>query len=201
MINNKSVVSLTNPTKEDFSHPYGGVPLFVKAGETKMFTLIEGKHLAKHLARKILLSENDADKKIIGEEKGKGRELYTLEQEQKLINRILGTTITPEEEAEPTERERMDARITQLEKDYKKDIKSDREEAVEDFDLKESKKKDDNDDKEDDKDDDEFKDKADVIKALEAKQQKVDRRKPKKDLEKQLKELLEKENSDKGDKK
>jgi|TARA_R100001530_G_scaffold2201_4_gene3695 hypothetical protein len=170
------IVSLTNPEDEDFEHPYGGVPLFVKAKETKVFPLVEGMHLAKHLARKILMRKDKG--KIIGEEQGKGNAIYSLEDEQNLINRLLGSTITPEAEPELTELEKVEARVAKMEEQFGSKVQHDRVNKAGEFGLKLS------------KEDQAYKDKQDIINILLEKEQKVDRRKSKDDLEAQLNEVL-----------
>ena len=49
-----SVVSITNPTSDDFAWRYNGELYSIKAGETSQFAKPVAYHLAKHLSTKII---------------------------------------------------------------------------------------------------------------------------------------------------
>lgn len=51
------VITLINPTSEDFTVPYNGQPYTLKAGETKSFSKFVGFHIAKHLSTKMIEDE------------------------------------------------------------------------------------------------------------------------------------------------
>ena len=50
-------VSLTNPTKEDFTFNFNGEAYTVKTGETKSFGKFAGYHLAKHLSTHMIVED------------------------------------------------------------------------------------------------------------------------------------------------
>ena len=52
-----SVVSITNPTSDDFTWKYNGEPYTVKAGETAGYAKPVAYHLAKHLSTKMVSDE------------------------------------------------------------------------------------------------------------------------------------------------
>lgn len=118
MSNVGKVVMFTNITSEDFTHPWGGEPFFVKAGETKPFPFDLGYHLAKHLARKILL-KNDKSLTVFNPQDptgGTGASIWGEEDEKKLIAQILGQEFTQEVKADKTEIEKIKEQIESLQK-------------------------------------------------------------------------------------
>ncbi len=52
------VLSIQNPTSEDFTWRYNGEPYTILAGETKTFSKHVAFHLAKHLSDEIIIVEN-----------------------------------------------------------------------------------------------------------------------------------------------
>lgn len=68
------VLSISNPTSEDFTWNYNGEPYTIKAGETKTFSKHVAFHLAKHLSDKIIVEENPPKLPKNASEKDKQRE-------------------------------------------------------------------------------------------------------------------------------
>lgn len=120
--NEGKVVSVTNITDKDFSHQYGGVPYFVPAGQTLMFPFFLGKHLAKHLARKILLSTDKGatvyDPKDPSMSNGNGTVIWNEQTENEMIGRILGETFTHEVQKPKTEMELLREHVEALNKKF-----------------------------------------------------------------------------------
>lgn len=120
--NEGKVVSFTNITNEDFSHPYGGVPYFVPAGQTLMFPYHLGHHLAKHLARKILIAGDKGatayDPKDPTMANGNGTVLWNETTEKALIQKILGETFTHEVPRQKTEMELLKEQVEMLNKKF-----------------------------------------------------------------------------------
>jgi len=78
------IVRFTNISNEDFTHLYHGQPFTIKAAESLLFPFDLGRHLSKHLARKILFSKASiADLK-------NDRVPFSNEDEGSLIAKILG---------------------------------------------------------------------------------------------------------------
>lgn len=94
------VVMFTNITDKDFTHAFGGQPFFVKAGSTIPFPYDLGKHLAKHLARRIFLDNDKSpttyDPHHPDTKNGVGAPLWNEETEQAMVNKILGQTFQEE---------------------------------------------------------------------------------------------------------
>ena len=61
-MNELDVISLTNPTSEDFTVAYNGQPFTIKANETASFSKFVGFHIAKHLSTKMI--EDDIPEKM-----------------------------------------------------------------------------------------------------------------------------------------
>ena len=97
-LNDGRVVDVTNITSKDFTHPYGGTPFTIKAGQTVTYPYDLGAHLAKHLARRILVegdtSATTFDPKNPDPAGGRGVPLATPENEQVLIDKILSGQAT-----------------------------------------------------------------------------------------------------------
>lgn len=172
--NEGKVVSFTNISSQDFTHPYGGAPYFVPAGQTLLFPYHLGKHLAKHLARKMLLSEDKGaqawDPKDPSMANGNGTVLWNQETENKLIEKILGQSYTHEVPRKKTEEEILREQVAELNKfkdEYlkKNDLKAQTNELAST---------------------EGFKDKGQLIAELKALGQTVDARKSKASLEAQL---------------
>lgn len=114
------VISFTNIDAEDFTHKWGGQPFFVKAGETVMFPYDLAEHLAKHLARKILLRTDKSSTVYDPKDPsgGTGQRIWTVEDEQQLVKRILGTAIQQEVPREKTEVEILNEKVDALQKQF-----------------------------------------------------------------------------------
>lgn len=82
----RRILRFTNIDKESFTHSYKGVSITVKVGESYMGRAPECRHLAKHLARKMLSRE--AKSKVA---KDKPIKLWTPEE----INKLKGEILTP----------------------------------------------------------------------------------------------------------
>lgn len=116
MSNLGKVVKFTNITNEDFSHAFGGTPFFVKAGETMLLPFELAEHLAKHLARKILLN-NDKSLKVYNPNDltgGTGQPIWTQEEEIKKMGEIMGEVMERPLETEKTETEKLQEQIAKL---------------------------------------------------------------------------------------
>lgn len=91
---NNSVVEITNISKEDFTHSYGGIPYTIKAAETLPFPYPIAMHLAKHLAMRMARAEASA--KMDFKKQGdvtQAVNLYTPAKLQGFINQIVKTTV------------------------------------------------------------------------------------------------------------
>lgn len=102
------IVRITNITESDFTHAYNGQPFTVKAHESMLFPYDLGRHLAKHLARKILFS----DAKV--EQLKNDRAVFTPDTEESLISRILGDEMQSPVSPELSEAERLAKRVNEL---------------------------------------------------------------------------------------
>lgn len=105
------VVRFTNITSQDFTHAYNGQPFTIKAGTSQMFPHDLGRHLAKHLARKIIFS--GADKGLLTND----RSIITETEEEKLIEKILSDDFRMEVPEELSEAERIRQRVEELNQD------------------------------------------------------------------------------------
>src|SRR3990167_1275809 len=56
-MNELDVITLTNPTSEDFTVAFNGQPFTIKAHETTSFSKYVGFHIAKHLSTKMIEDE------------------------------------------------------------------------------------------------------------------------------------------------
>jgi hypothetical protein len=112
--NDGKIVKFTNISDKDFTHPFGGMPYFVKAGETMMFPYYLGKHLAKHLARRIFLDGDKSASTYDPSDKtgGTGAPLWNDAQEADMMNRILSDVY---EEQRPAQKSEMDLLREQVE--------------------------------------------------------------------------------------
>jgi hypothetical protein len=92
------VVNVTNITDKDFTHKYDGAPFTIRSGETLTFPWGIGVHLAKHLARKILLSSDKGatqyDPKDPTAMNGHGSVIWNADSEKAMMARILGESWT-----------------------------------------------------------------------------------------------------------
>jgi len=102
------IASITNITDEDFSHPYNGDSFTVKAGETLLFPYDLARHLAKHLARKILFSRvSPSDQKV-------DRAAFSKDSENTLIDKILGQESHKPVSPQLSPGELLKARVSEL---------------------------------------------------------------------------------------
>lgn len=170
------VVTFTNLSDSDFTHSFSGTPYFVPAGATLQFPYHLGKHLATHLSRKMLISQDKGatqyDPKDATSANGNGTVLWNEETEGKLVDRILGEVYTHEIEKPKTELELLKEKVAELNKFNQEFLKGNNmpsegsEKPV----------------------DESFKDKGEIIAELKKKGLTVDARKSKASLEAQLKE-------------
>lgn len=122
--NEGKVVEFTNITDSDFTHAFGGQPYFIKARSTVMLPYHLAKHLAKHLARKIFISQDKSATRYMPNDEtgGAGKTLYTAEEEQEMVNTILGNTYDQGRSTPKTEMELLNERVKQLEKEFSTQI-------------------------------------------------------------------------------
>lgn len=93
MMDLSRVVTFTNITSGEFTHLYHGVPYSVAGGSSKIFPYDLARHLAKHLARKILFTSHSERVSKLGLPQYSpelDKPLYAVEDEEALIARILG---------------------------------------------------------------------------------------------------------------
>lgn len=102
------IVRFTNIMDEDFTHLYHGDQFTVKANETMLYPYDLGRHLAKHLARKILFADAKPDALK------NDRALFTGDDEQALIGKILGEESNSPVSPELSEVELLRKRIAEL---------------------------------------------------------------------------------------
>lgn len=102
------IVPFTNITTEDFTHNYHGQPFTVRAGETQIFPYDLSRHLAKHLARKILFTDAKPESLRID------RALYTPETEQQLMSKIMGAESREAVSSQLSEQELLRKRVEEL---------------------------------------------------------------------------------------
>lgn len=102
------ISSFTNITREDFTHSYHGQPFTIKAGETLLFPHDLTRHLAKHLARKILISDAKP------EQLRNDRALFTIETESELVTLIVGSESRREVPQVLSEPELLRQRVSEL---------------------------------------------------------------------------------------
>lgn len=111
------IVTFTNITDEPFTHNYQGVPFTVEARESKSFPYDLGRHLAKHLARKILFASKEDKRKLLGYNDQDIRNdvaLFTTREEGDLIQLILGEVSSAPVAPELSEAERIKQRVEDL---------------------------------------------------------------------------------------
>jgi hypothetical protein len=102
------IVTFKNITNQDFTHSYHAQPFTVKAGETQVFPYDLGRHLAKHLARRMLFSDAPPDVLRVD------RALFTRETEQQLMGKILGEEAREEVSVALSENELIRKRVDEL---------------------------------------------------------------------------------------
>lgn len=102
------IASFKNITNQDFTHNYHGQPFTVKAGETQIFPYDLSRHLAKHLARRILFA--DVPPEILRMD----RALFTRETESELMGKIMGDETRQEVPVQLSETELLKQRVADL---------------------------------------------------------------------------------------
>lgn len=112
------VVNVTNITDKDFTHKYDGSPFTIKAGETLTFPWGIGEHLARHLARKILISSDKGatqyDPKDPTAMNGHGSVIWNADSEKAMMARILGDSWTVAQGEKKSEIELLKEEIAKM---------------------------------------------------------------------------------------
>ena len=87
---NATVVMFKNIDKEDFTHPYDGIPWTVRAREVLPLQYPIAMHLAKHLALRMLRRQK-IEKGIVGDKDrlGKPINLYPVAEVEKLMDQMI----------------------------------------------------------------------------------------------------------------
>jgi len=128
------VVMFTNITDTDFSHPFGGQPFFVKAGETVAFPYDLGKHLARHLARRIFLDADKSprtyDANHPDTRSGVGAPLWNEDTESAMVEKILGKTYEQEVPDKKSEIEILQEQVKALNEQFNKGKQQDEAELI-----------------------------------------------------------------------
>lgn len=112
------IVRVTNISDFDFTSEmgamFGGIPYFVPAGKSLLMPKPVGEHLAKHLARQIILRKAPTrdEKEVDG--KGSDRNLWDDAVVNNMIARIITDVYEEELPAPRSESEIMRDKITQL---------------------------------------------------------------------------------------
>lgn len=115
------VVKFTNITDKDFTHAFGGVPFFVKAGETVMLPWDLADHLATHLSRRIFLDADTSPTQYLeGADKtgGMGKPLWNDETEKAMKLKILGEVFESATPAPKSEIEQLREKVEALAKQF-----------------------------------------------------------------------------------
>lgn len=102
------IARFTNITDESFTHNYHGQPFTVGAHEVMMFPYDLARHLAKHLARKIMVGGASSDRLK------NDRALFGEEEENRLISTIVDGETRADVTPELSEVEILRKRITEL---------------------------------------------------------------------------------------
>lgn len=108
------VVTFTNITEKEFSHSYNGQAYFVAAGETRIFPFALADHLAKHLARKILLSQDKAVSVKDEATGGLGAPIWSEEAVVELKKEILGEVETRQADRVKSDDELLAEKVAEL---------------------------------------------------------------------------------------
>lgn len=114
------IASITNITSEDFVHAYNGTPFTIKASETLVLPYDLARHLAKHLARKIIFSDAKPS------ELRNDRSLVTKESEVELIGKIISDPSNKPVPVELSKDEILKKRVEELNEDKPEEVTSDR---------------------------------------------------------------------------
>jgi hypothetical protein len=116
------VVTFTNISDKDFTHAYGGVPFTVRAGESMNFPFDVGTHLARHLSRRILIAQDKGatswDGKDVTANNGNGSVIWTSENEESVMQKILGETYEVERPVKLSEAEELRREVAKLNKEF-----------------------------------------------------------------------------------
>lgn len=105
-----SVVTFTNVSEQDFTHSWQGVPYTIKARESVSMPEVLARHLAKHLARRILNSK--AASEIKADDRFKTA--YDNKDEQEMIALVLSDRVHKPAPPELSEAEKMRERVESL---------------------------------------------------------------------------------------
>lgn len=102
------IITIRNITTQEFTHSYHGQPFTLRAGESLTVPYDLGRHLAKHLARRILFSDAKP------EQLRNDRAIFTKESESELMSKIMGQETRQSIPKELSEAERLRARVEEL---------------------------------------------------------------------------------------
>lgn len=103
-----TVMKFTNISSKDFSHPYHGQPISVRAGESLLLPAEVADHIATHLARRILLDKAEAGRLA------KDEPLWSDTVVEKLKAQILAEAYVKEPVGVPSEQQRVAKEIEEL---------------------------------------------------------------------------------------
>ncbi|HDZ13687.1 hypothetical protein LCGC14_1241000 [marine sediment metagenome] len=124
---NNAVVTIVNPTKEDFTHSYDGIPFTLNAGETLPFPYPVGMHLAKHLAMRMIRKDAETAGKLKGTDDRKSVTLYTGKSLEPYIAKIV---VNKEDKPLPsvkTESQVLKEKTEEMHKQFPKNTKTEKE--------------------------------------------------------------------------
>lgn len=121
--NEAKVVRVTNIFDFDYTHAYGGVPYQLRAGETLLFPWAIGDHLATHLARQAIIRkapmrDNNAKDGRGGESERSDRPLWDDTAIDAIKAMIVKEAYVEERAAPMTEAERMKQKFDDLNKSF-----------------------------------------------------------------------------------
>ena len=120
-------MNVTNITDSDFTHKYDGAPFKIRANETLTFPWGIGEHLARHLARKILISGDKGatqyDPKDLSAMNGHGSVIWNADSEKAMMVRILGDSWTVAQGEKKSEIEILREEITKM-NEWRKSIEN-----------------------------------------------------------------------------
>ncbi len=118
--NDVKIVRITNIAPFDFTGElgarYGGRDFFIPAGESLLTPKTIGEHLAKHLARQILLQKAPVRDASEVDGKGSDRPLWDETKIEELMKQIMVDVFQEEKPRVLSEDERMAAKIAELNK-------------------------------------------------------------------------------------
>lgn len=99
MSNSTAVAKFTNISARDFTHPFEGEPISVRAGQSRLMPAHVADHLATHLARRILLDAADGKAKLPPGTPGESAPLWSETQIAALKAKIVSEVYEREPEA------------------------------------------------------------------------------------------------------